>query len=67
MAFTYRNLIPEKYRHKYTNKRVERMKYSMSLFVIYFGTKRRYLDSGLAHHNIILERALSRLARRHFQ
>jgi phytoene desaturase len=26
----------------------------MSLFVIYFGTKRRYLDSGLAHHNIIL-------------
>jgi phytoene desaturase len=26
----------------------------MSLFVIYFGTKRRYTDSGLAHHNIIL-------------
>ena len=54
VAFTYRKLIPENYRHKYTNKRVERMKYSMSLFVIYFGTKRRYLDSGLAHHNIIL-------------
>ena len=30
------------------------MKYSMSLFVIYFGTKRRYRDQGLAHHNIIL-------------
>jgi phytoene desaturase len=30
------------------------MKYSMSLFVIYFGTKRQYRDSGLAHHNIIL-------------
>jgi len=26
----------------------------MSLFVIYFGTKRRYTDSRLAHHNIIL-------------
>jgi phytoene desaturase len=26
----------------------------MSLFVIYFGTRRRYLDSKLAHHNIIL-------------
>jgi phytoene desaturase len=26
----------------------------MSLFVIYFGTKRLYRDSGLAHHNIIL-------------
>jgi phytoene desaturase len=29
-------------------------KYSMSLVVIYFGTKKRYLDSELAHHNIIL-------------
>jgi len=26
----------------------------MSLFVIYFGTKRRYTDTKLAHHNIIL-------------
>lgn len=54
VAFTYRNLIPEQYRRKYTNHKIERMKYSMSLFVIYFGTKRRYIDSGLAHHNIIL-------------
>lgn len=54
VAFTYRNLIPENYRRKYTNRKIERMKYSMSLFVIYFGTKRRYTDSGLAHHNIIL-------------
>ena len=54
VAFTYRNLIPEQYRRKFTNKRVERMKYSMSLVVIYFGTKRRYNDSKLAHHNIIL-------------
>jgi phytoene desaturase len=30
------------------------MKYSMSLFVLYFGTKRRYTDTPLAHHNIIL-------------
>jgi phytoene desaturase len=54
VAFTYRNLIDEKYRRKYTNRRVESMKYSMSLFVIYFGTKRRYTDTNLAHHNIIL-------------
>lgn len=53
-AFTYRTLIPEQYRQKYTNARVESMKMSMSLFVIYFGTKRRYRDQGLAHHNIIL-------------
>jgi phytoene desaturase len=54
VAFTYRNMIPEVYRRKFTNKRIESMKYSMSLFVIYFGTKKRYLDSGLHHHNIIL-------------
>ncbi|KAA3646142.1 MAG: phytoene desaturase [Chloroflexi bacterium] len=54
VAFTYRNLIPAKYRRKNNDRRLERMKYSMSLFVIYFGTKRRYTDTGLAHHNIIL-------------
>ena len=32
--------------------------YSMSLFVIYFGTKRRYLDSKFHHHNIILNQRL---------
>lgn len=54
VAFTYRNMIPEAKRSTYTNKKIERFKYSMSLFVIYFGTKKRYLDSELAHHNIIL-------------
>lgn len=54
VAFTYKNLINPKYRKKYNDRKIERTKYSMSLFVIYFGTKKRYLDSGLAHHNIIL-------------
>jgi phytoene desaturase len=54
VAFTYRNLIPAQFRRKYTDRRVGRMKYSMSLFVIYFGTRRRYTDTGLKHHNIIL-------------
>lgn len=59
VAWTYMNLIPERFRKKNSNKRLERLKYSMSLFVIYFGTKRRYVDTGpdypdLAHHNIIL-------------
>lgn len=54
VAFTYRHMIPEGKRKKYTNRKIERTKYSMSLFVIYFGTKKRYLDSGLEHHNIIL-------------
>lgn len=54
VAFTYRHMIPESKREKYTNRKIERTKYSMSLFVSYFGTKKRYLDSDLAHHNIIL-------------
>jgi phytoene desaturase len=54
VAFTYRNLIPAHYRHTYTDQKIDRMKYSMSLFVIYFGTKRQYREHGLAHHNIIL-------------
>jgi phytoene desaturase len=33
----------------------------MSLFVIYFGTKRRYTDTGLAHHNIILSKRYKEL------
>ena len=54
VAFTYRNLIPEQYRRKFKNRKIDHMKYSMSLVVIYFGTKRLYRDQGLAHHNIIL-------------
>jgi phytoene desaturase len=54
VAWTYLNLISARHRRVNTNRRIERLKYSMSLFVIYFGTKRRYTDAGLAHHNIIL-------------
>lgn len=54
VAFTYRHMIPEKERPTYNNRKLDRMRYSMSLFVIYFGTKKRYLDSKLEHHNIIL-------------
>lgn len=54
VGFTYKNMINPTHRKKYTDKKIDRTKYSMSLFVIYFGTKKRYLDSGLAHHNIIL-------------
>jgi phytoene desaturase len=49
-------LIPSKSRGlRNSDLRYKKLtRYSMSLFVIYFGTKRRYNDSGLAHHNIIL-------------
>jgi phytoene desaturase len=54
VAFTYRNMIRPEFRRKYTDAKIERMKYSMSLFVIYFGTNKRYNDTNLKHHNIIL-------------
>jgi phytoene desaturase len=54
VAWTYQNLIPARYRRRNTDRRYKNMRYSMSLFVIYFGTRRRYLDTNLAHHNIIL-------------
>ena len=56
VAFTYRNLIPAAYRRRNTDRRFERMTYGMSLFVLYFGTKRRYTETRLAHHNILLGR-----------
>jgi phytoene desaturase len=36
-------------------------RYSMSLFVVYFGTKRRYTDTKLTHHNIILSKRYKEL------
>jgi phytoene desaturase len=54
VAFTYRYLIAPEHRRFYPNWRIEAMQYSMSLFVLYFGTKRRYTDSKLHHHNILL-------------
>jgi phytoene desaturase len=56
VAWTYLNMIPSKARGlRNSDFRYKNLtKYSMSLFVIYFGTKRRYTDSVLAHHNIIL-------------
>ena len=52
VANTYRKLIPAEVRRTWTDTKLERMKYSMSLFLIYFGTDRTYPE--LAHHSIIL-------------
>jgi len=56
VAHTYRYLIDEDQRRKWTNKKIDSLNYSNSLFVIYFGTKRLYRDSGLAHHNIMISK-----------
>ncbi len=51
-ATTYRSLLPSIARHRWTDRRIERARYSMSLFVWYFGTKRQYRD--VRHHTIML-------------
>jgi phytoene desaturase len=51
-AWTYRHLVPAEHRHRWTDARIEKARYSMSLFVWYFGTNRRYED--VAHHTIAL-------------
>ncbi|MCW2273074.1 phytoene desaturase [Rhodoblastus acidophilus] len=51
-AYTYRTLIPPHHRKTWTDARLQRQKYSMGLFVWYFGTNRRYDDIG--HHTILM-------------
>jgi len=61
VAWTYMNLIPNHSRRWNKDLRYRNTRYSMSLFVIYFGTKRRYTDGKLAHHNIILSKRYKEL------
>jgi phytoene desaturase len=51
-AWTYKHLVAPEHRRTWTDARLERSRYSMSLFVWYFGTNRVYDD--VAHHSILL-------------
>lgn len=52
VAWTYLHLIDQADRPHWTDRRIGRQRYSMSLFVWYFGTDRTYDD--VAHHTILL-------------
>jgi phytoene desaturase len=55
VAHTYTKLIDPRFRKVMTDRKLGRIRYAMSLVVIYFGTKKRYAADGLlAHHNILL-------------
>ncbi|WP_425529950.1 phytoene desaturase family protein, partial [Stenotrophomonas maltophilia] len=43
-AFTYQRLLPARHRRHWTDRRIAKARYSMSLFVWYFGTRRQYPD-----------------------
>lgn len=51
VVHTYSKLLGSEPRARSMSSRLARMNYSMSLFLIYFGTRRKY--SNLLHHNII--------------
>jgi phytoene desaturase len=51
-AWTYRHLVAPEHRRVWTDRKLGRARYSMSLFVWYFGLNRRYDD--VPHHTMVL-------------
>ena len=51
-AWTYRYLVEPSHRRHWTNKKIDNGRYSMGLFVWYFGTNRQYPD--VPHHMMLL-------------
>ncbi len=51
-AWTYGHLLPPDTRRRWTDRKLARTRYTMSLFVWYFGTSRRYPE--VPHHSILL-------------
>ncbi|MFZ9304927.1 MAG: phytoene desaturase family protein, partial [Steroidobacteraceae bacterium] len=51
-AFTYSKLLAKHPRRRWTDAKIARARYSMSLFVWYFGTNRRFDD--VYHHTMVL-------------
>jgi phytoene desaturase len=52
VGWTYRHLLAKHPRRRWTDAKIDRARYSMGLFVWYFGTKRRYED--VYHHTMVL-------------
>ncbi len=51
-AATYGELVPASLRRRWTDRKLARAQYSMSLFVWYFGTDRQYPE--IPHHTILV-------------
>lgn len=51
-AWTYRHLIRKEHRKAWRDFRIDNSRYSMSLFVWYFGTSKKY--DNVEHHTILL-------------
>jgi len=51
-AWTYRHLVGAQHRRHWSDRRIDHGRYSMSLFVWYFGTDRQYPE--VPHHTMLL-------------
>ena len=51
-AWTYKRLLGDHARRRWSDRRLDRARSSMGLFVWYFGTNRKYPD--VAHHTILM-------------
>ena len=66
-AWTYKHLVAPQHRRHWTDKRIDKGRYSMSLFLWYFGTNRQFTD--VPHHMMVLgpryEELLKDIFKRH--
>jgi phytoene desaturase len=51
-AWTYRHLVAPQHRRVWTDRKLDKARYSMSLFVWYFGTDKRF--ETVPHHTMVL-------------
>ncbi len=51
-SWTYEKLLAKTRRKRWTNRKLARSRYSMSLFIWYFGTRRKFVD--VPHHTILV-------------
>ncbi len=56
---THKTLIPSSHRKHWTDKRLDRLDYSMSAFLLYLGVKKQYPQ--LKHHTLILSKRYKEL------
>lgn len=63
-AQIYRSLVPRVDRKRWTDRRIDALKYSMGLYVLYFGTTCQYQD--VEHHTIVFGEQYQELLQRIF-
>lgn len=61
VGHTYRDLIAPEHRRKWTDRKVAKIDQSMSCFLLYIGTRRKY--DKLQHHTLILSERYKELIR----